>query len=330
MKKIFFVFAFLSIAVLLNSCSNDVKLLAPYKETTVVYGLLNQSLDTNYIRIEKGYLGNGNALTMAQVADSINYPANQLTVTLTASNTSLGTSTTYTLTPTNSIQKNTGTFAAPAQTLYQMPVKLDSSNQYNLTIINNKTGHTVTSQTNLVNGFTLLSPSSGTTTIALTNNVYPYRTKWLTAANGRVYQLSIRFYYSEKNISSGVTTQKYVDWSFASQTSQDLIGGEPMETDFFANSFFQYLGNVIPVNSNVQRTAGAFVFNFTVGSDDFNTYLEVTAPSLGINQAKPTFSDLTNGLGLFTSRYTTSISVELTTATLDTLSLGQYTKNLGF
>ncbi|HVA99282.1 MAG TPA: hypothetical protein VNG53_10340, partial [Bacteroidia bacterium] len=126
------------------------------------------------------------------------------------------------------------------------------------------------------------------------------------------------------------TTQKYVDWNFPSQNSLDLIGGENMESDFYADAFFEYLGNVIPVNPGVSRTFTSLVFNFTVGSDDFNTYLEVTAPSLGINQTKPNFSDITNGLGLFTSRYITSKSVGLTTATLDSLASGQYTKNLGF
>ena len=62
MKKIllslFSVFAFL---MMFNACSTDVDLYADYKDITVVYGLLDSGADTNFIKINKAFLGPGNA-----------------------------------------------------------------------------------------------------------------------------------------------------------------------------------------------------------------------------------------------------------------------------
>ena len=78
MKKAFLL---LSAVVFINSCKTDFDTIAPYKEVMVVYGLLNPNETTQYIRISKAYLGEGNALVMAQQGDSINY-ADVLTVTM--------------------------------------------------------------------------------------------------------------------------------------------------------------------------------------------------------------------------------------------------------
>ena len=80
MKKIFIllsIFVFLFI-----SCETDFDVNAEWKETTVVYGLLDASADTQYIKINKAYLGEGDAMMMAQYSDSINFNPNDLEVKL--------------------------------------------------------------------------------------------------------------------------------------------------------------------------------------------------------------------------------------------------------
>ena len=53
MKKMYL----LLIVIIIIGCDTDFDVNADWKETTVVYGLLDASLDTQYIRINKGYLG---------------------------------------------------------------------------------------------------------------------------------------------------------------------------------------------------------------------------------------------------------------------------------
>ena len=58
-------------AVLFTACETDFDVNAKWEETTVVYGLLDASTDTQYVRINKAFLGEMDALQMGQYSDSI-------------------------------------------------------------------------------------------------------------------------------------------------------------------------------------------------------------------------------------------------------------------
>src|ERR1039458_2292444 len=106
------------ILALCCSCSNKLDVYTQYKETTIVYGLLNQKDTTHYIKINKAFLGPGNALQIAQVYDSISY-ANQLTVQLTQVDVNGNTVKTINLSRDSSIAKPPGIFSSPKQVLYK-------------------------------------------------------------------------------------------------------------------------------------------------------------------------------------------------------------------
>ena len=71
------------VSVLLNSCKNDLELNAPYREYPSIYAVLNPQDRIQVIRINKVFLGEGDANVMAKVADSVNYQPGELSVTLT-------------------------------------------------------------------------------------------------------------------------------------------------------------------------------------------------------------------------------------------------------
>ena len=62
------------------ACETDFDVNANWKEVTVVYGLLDQSEQEQYIKINKAYLGEGDALQLATIADSVNYDPSDLEV----------------------------------------------------------------------------------------------------------------------------------------------------------------------------------------------------------------------------------------------------------
>src|SRR4051812_8201360 len=68
--------------LLVGGCKQDFDITSDYKEIPVVYGLLNAQDNTHYIRIQKGYLIEGDALLAAGSSDSIYYPENALIVKL--------------------------------------------------------------------------------------------------------------------------------------------------------------------------------------------------------------------------------------------------------
>ncbi|HTB32075.1 MAG TPA: hypothetical protein VK808_08625, partial [Bacteroidia bacterium] len=69
---------------------------------------------------------------------------------------------------------------------------------------------------------------------------------------------------------------------------------------------------------------------FTSGSDDFNTYIQLSQPPLGINQDVPSFSDLENGVGLFTCRHTQTNYERVGSNVIDTLVHGAAYAGLNF
>ena len=67
MMKLIFALATLT---LLFSCSEKIDLIGDFKETAVVYGLLDHSDSMHYVKITRAFIGPGNALELAQIEDS--------------------------------------------------------------------------------------------------------------------------------------------------------------------------------------------------------------------------------------------------------------------
>ena len=78
MKKIFVLI--ITSIVFFSACETEFDVNAEWKETVIVYGLLDSSSDTQYVKINKAYLGEGDAMMMAQYADSLNFNPNDLEV----------------------------------------------------------------------------------------------------------------------------------------------------------------------------------------------------------------------------------------------------------
>jgi len=327
MKSLYLLIA----SIFLISCSTDLNVLADYKETAIVHGLLSQSDTAQYIKINKAFIGPGNALEIAQVYDSVNYQ-NQLTVKLEQWKNG-GKVSTITLTKDSSIAKPAGIFSSPKQMLYKTKATLDETSKYNLVITNNATHNVITGSTLLVNDFLVTKPFSTSLNFVSTTN--KFKIEWTSSLNGKVYGVTLRFYYLEEDRSTGVVTKKFIDWIFGNQTTLSTKGGESMFIDFFGETFYQYLQNRLPVNNNVKRyvpNTGAYVhvdLIFTVGAEDLSTYIAVSAPSTGIIQERPQYTNLNNGFGLFSSRYTKiKTGYQLTSASVVELYSGQFTKNL--
>ena len=80
MKKIYFIFSVFAIVYI--ACETDFDVNNTWEEVVVVYGLLDagEGKELQQIKISKAFLGNMDALQMAQYADSINLDTNDLDV----------------------------------------------------------------------------------------------------------------------------------------------------------------------------------------------------------------------------------------------------------
>ena len=55
MKKLFLSLSLLACMAFFNACSTDVELYADYKDIPVVYGLIDATTDTNFVRINRAF-----------------------------------------------------------------------------------------------------------------------------------------------------------------------------------------------------------------------------------------------------------------------------------
>ena len=329
MKKLLFILS--ALLLLFSACKTDFEINAKWKDIPVVFGLLNQKDTTHYIIISKAFLGDNNALLTAQNPDSCYYNVNNLNVRIEEWKNNSQTNN-WILDTTTIYNKEQGTFSYPKQVIYKFEEpNLDINAEYRLFITNKITGKIISSKTNLIHNFSIIKPVSSASLNFTSINPIPIR--WNTASNGKLYQVVMRFSYKETNTITNQSTIKSIDWSLGSYKSQSIDGNESLETNYNGTSFYSFLHDNIDVSPNLIRSiAGMYPVEliFSVATDDFNKYMEVNSPSTGVLQYKPEFTNINNGIGLFSSRFQVINKHYMNSISIDSLFNGSFTKDLNF
>jgi len=316
---------------ILISCNKDLNVNADWTDITVVYGLLDQNDSTHYLKITKAFLGPGNAMQFAQISDSSNYP-DKLDVRIEEwEGTTLKNEFQFDTITIHDKEPGDSIFYYPDQLVYFKKAILNENYQYKLIIKNKNTGKEITSQTSLIHDFSVDKPYS-----FLPVNFIPgekNELKWTSAKGGKRYQISVRFHYVEiLKSDTSHKEYKFVDWViYRDIRSLTNAGSEVMDYYYSTDGFYGTLGAKIPINKNLSRIALTVDFVFSVASDDLNTYMEVTEPSYGIVQERPSFTNIVNGIGIFTARSEVYIdSLGIRPETKNQLKVNANTKDLGF
>ena len=98
-------YVLLLFTALFSACSTDLDVVGKYKETMVIYGLVDQNQAKQYIKINKAFLGEGNAISYAAIKDSAQY-VHALNVKLQKLDATGHSISEKLLTPDNSVPKN--------------------------------------------------------------------------------------------------------------------------------------------------------------------------------------------------------------------------------
>ena len=332
------------LTLIIPSCNNKLEVNADWKDITVIYGILDQNDSVHYLKITKAFLGPGDALSFAKISDSSNYPE-KLDVRLegweknsTYDSTLKQTILFDTVTITNK-EEGDSVFYYPSQLIYKSlgVASLNSSYFYKLFIKDNRTGKEVTSETQLVQKISSISKPQPAPARASFIPGSKLQAVWISAKGGKRYQFVARFHYLEtKKSDTSQKSFKYVDWViFNDLRTDNTDGGKQMDYSYSADVFYTVLGNKIPVDPTVDRTAYSMEYIFTIAAEDLNTYMEVTEPSYTIVQEKPPFTNITNGIGIFSSRHDNTmdypiIQTAFSQQTLAELKVNPNTYLLGF
>ena len=304
---------------ILFSCETDFDVNANWKDVTIVYGLIDPNNEDQLIKINKAYLGQGDAIQMASISDSTNYDPSNLIVKIHRVREQVfntyDTLSTVVLTDTV-LDKDDGLFSTDDNIIYtfKKPSSFYNTNSiYVLEILNLSSGQKVTSETEIINSFSFesLNPSFewGLYNGELADSLR-FRTKnieWQNSINGVIYQLDILINYLESGIVNSLSwSQPIVEYSSGN-----------MSLKIKGDQFFQFLENNLDNNTTKQFLNLDLVM--TIGAQDLKTYIDVNQPFSGIVQERPVFSNIDNGVGLFSSRYTYDDikGIELTNSTLN-------------
>jgi len=306
MKKIFLILSVF--AVVFTSCETDFDVNAEWEEVTVVYGLLDSGIgkETQQIKISKAFLGKMAAPQMAQYADSINFDSGELAVKVIRLKNN-GDSDTIILdevptTRSSGIFNNSIMMYTFENEDKFLSDKLSTSENYEymLSVKNNITGNEVSSTTNIVSNFnfdmgagfpfgfieTWIPGNSSATKFS------DQRVSWGNSNdNGLQYQIDLIFNYQENNIDKDLIYTT----SVLEGTSQFAFEGE---------KFFNFLKNELVKDPSIERKFIDIDLVMTVGSEDLKTYRIINEEITGIVQERPQFTNINNGIGLFSSRFT--------------------------
>ncbi len=335
--------------LLFAGCKQDFDITADYKELPVVYGLLNYQDNNHYLRIQKGYLIEGNARLAAGIPDSIYYP-DILSVQLipyTATGTQLGSPLNFTRVDGNTIglPKDSGVFATTPNWLYTFNGNLDPAKNYQL-VVRNDSSKQVFKNTpdlddngkgiKLVQDFAVSTPIKGYQ-MSLQKNSPSSRVVWSRATNASLYDLTIRFFYKEYRTADNVLLKDtFIDVPLFKSFEPDNTTTQIPPVEISSDNLLSFLASKLVASNDVYREFNlqkGMQFKLSAGGKEFARFInsQQAQGGLGSNEALPPYTNIENGAGLVSSRYFKQIdSVTLSPAGFDALSCSDVSKALRF
>lgn len=319
----------LLLLLLLAGCGNEVDLIAPHEDIPSLFCVLNQNDSSHYVRLERSFAGPKNAYEMALEHDSIYYPSAEVWLEAWKNNSLL---TSYIFEETDSVPKDSGIFHFNSPQMFVATGSLDPSAEYLLKARIPQSGKELESRTRLVDGLRVIKPEYTRPSINFSAYNNYLEIEWISTTAARIYFLELRFNYL--NVTGRDTTLEQVKWPIAHYVSSSAVGGERMESAVFHQNFYKFVSTHIPKPSSGQKRIAlkkAIDILFTIGGEELYTYMQVYDPDHGSMSEKPVYSNITNGIGIFSSRYQKEVTGKaLTYPSIDSLAYGQFTKELGF
>ena len=316
-------------------CSTEVDLNAPYERATVVFGLLDPVTDAQWIRINRTWLGEGNQLEFAMVADSSEYAPGELEVLVEGfdlDDESLESPVVaYVVRDTMLDNKDDGgLFFAPQYRAYTFdsPGGLDEDLRYRLSINFPDGTATISALTTLIGSATgnITNPPAGLPGFAMNwastgggFSSYPnVNFRWSTTPGAKRYEVGLRIYYTEMLWADGAhtelvsETERTLDWALGTEFASDDQGGDEVKMPVNGEQFYRFIASRLEHDPMITRSLGywdaniqkerAFDFILTIGNEELDTFLSVNAPVTGVIQDRPEYTNISGGIGLWASR----------------------------
>jgi hypothetical protein len=327
--------AFLGILIL-SACDNELDINAEYEDLTVMYGMLDPNSDTNYVRIQRGYLGQDAASASFGISDSLYYDSASIDVYIREYNPGAETfSTQSKMIYDDSFALNEGTFTTEGHHVYRVPsnVTIESEMEYEIVVVR-EDGTISTARTGIVGEIQITRPLASLSA-RIFNGQIQFKIDQETGIDPEAtikmaaYQPIIYFSYKEVNLSTKVEELKTVVIRLPLHESTF----DQVELLFTGSQLYSALADRIEADStkNILRFFQGMNIEIVGASEELLTFIELSKPTNGVNQNRPQYEQVINGTGIISSRTTVRRSeIKLQSTIADRLQESRIACDLNF
>lgn len=345
MKKLAWTCALITTAGLFSSCNDKLDIAAPYKNITVVYGLLDMKDTAHYVRIQKAFMDNSkSAIDMAKEADSSFYRSLEVSMKeISAAGVVLNTITMPRVDLANEgYPKDTGAFFNTPNYGFKLKYGLNPSNTYRLIIRNTETGNVDSAVSPVINtalpytSFGVRSWISPGMTINFARSANPAttgRSSYGVTVPASVYmaQLVLRFNWTDTNTETHSAVNRFADYIIDQRTvnpssTTDFYVTNQNVYDFIAKS----LGT--PGDNDLRYLDSCDMFVYAAG-EEYEKYnrLNQNQGGLTTNEIRPVYTNIKGKdvMGLFSTRASVNrLQIPIDQITRDSIAVHPLTKSL--
>lgn len=325
--------------IILSNCSNDFVLIDQWKNIPIVYGVLSSSEATNYIRVEKAFIDQSqDAFTLAQRPDSLYY--DNITVKLQNEDTGREINLERINVEDIGVEREEGIFATTPNILYRFnnsDFPLQEDQIIKLSIIDGSTEEVLTEATTAIVGQYEISESTPTNPLQFKYDT-DFSISWRSdEKQAAVYDVFMKINYEEQNPdNTSEWFEKELLWVLDQNIEREVSGTVLVPRTTFSVSgrkFYEFLAQNIDESVQTIRVLNDIDVIIDAGGQELFNYIDVGSANTGItsNQIINTYTNLSNGLGVFSSKTRVQrFSYNLHAITRDSLREGIITSSLNF
>lgn len=309
--------------MIFSSCETDVSIYTDGEETTIVYGYLDVDADTNYLKITKSFTGN--AIETAPIYSASNYDY-KLNVQLKGRFADSPNTVSIAVLDTVSVYKpydpNTIFYSGRNQVLYYTTRKLKENEEYQLTIRRND-GVELTSKVKTISGSTIRKPYLSVSFESPVSNSIEWSPN--TVGDLAAYYEVIGYFHYKQFLQNGTDTTRYtMKWLMGSGTGEQLWNNSDkrLSINYTPKDFYARLQADDNIINNSPDFVGRIVEGFEVvvtstGEELYN-YILIQNSGSAI-QDTPEYTNIGNGMGIFSSRSESRKMLIVNDLTINTL-----------
>ena len=285
----------MALAMLLTACEVEFSPNAEYKDTPIVYCLLDQDDDTVWVRVEHCFLEEGSIYNYGSEPEHINYPLGSVSVTLSAWRN--GTCVSRTLLRDTLRSHDDGLFASGPQPIHFTTEPLDTTCLYKLEV-NRTSDDSLLAYTDsipliLQTDPTLITKPANTTRFGFNSSVNGTavcQITWNALQNARRYQPIVRFFYGE------LGDTLYLDLPCS------VVTNPPYSVSYSRYTFLNAVKEALKDDPNPKEYLKYVEIYLTACDENLNVYMRSVASGVSINQTSDTYTNIHGGLGIFGAR----------------------------